>query len=630
MKYPALYISILIDLMLVKSGLEREYSGLRNLSELIEDELGSKPKTTKQHEYIHQSLNKKISKEKLKEGDRITVNETYLKEYLDYLEYDDFDDFKRSVDRIKEVIQAEGFNESDVLFIIPEKINSAVQERIKTSLYKGQSFSPEITTINSFADFSERAKHIQFRKISFLLVSPSIYIKEKETLKEWLEKESKVDILPIWWLNDEDDLVPYGSVLNPNEVLKEPFGFRIIIQFLKYRIDKVKATNPMEDWMLKVFDKLNSIYKKISNQVVDLDHRWFIGVFGLFTLLISLILLFVKCPSKSQIILLRPSIAIGITGLFASLTTKWRARNIDFKIPISLCMFLFLYLVNPISIVKGDNCSLYSNIRGKVFLGKHPLEDATISLPQHDFQTFSNAKGEFLIEWNTKERGLDSILIHIQSNNVDTSLYWETQADQLHVRLKDTLIPLSNSIVRSLISQKIEEFKRKMNGNYLKWRANTQINLQELLAKYTPYNLSGFRYRNEFQFESLDQKITFRKNLIKAGINEVKEVVAPYRMHEFDSCSIFLLEARDFPNYRLDYLMKNSKPIDFRINRLHHIDNNHYKVSISYLENIRDIRVNLNCSRQTNNYKIRQMEVYGFLPTEDYELKFRHGKWSII
>lgn len=381
-------------------------------------------------------------------------------------------------------------------------------------------------------------------------------------------------------------------------------------------------------WIKKIEAEVVNLTNNIVEKVDEVSNKilipFFICLIALVLILVSLII----CPSNFQKVMFRLSLAFGIAGLFSAIAGSWKIKGEEYRGPITFGMFALVYLISSIT-VKGS-CSNNSIQKGKVFLGKHPLEDATVSLPQHDFQTFSNAKGEFLIEWNTKEKNSDSILIHIQSKNIDTALYWKTEAEQLHVRLKDTLVPLSNSIVTNLISEKVEEFQRKMNGNYLRWRANTQINLKELLAKYSPYNLSGFRYRNEFQFESLDQKITFRRNLIKAGIDEVKEVIAPYRMHEFDSCSIFLLGVREFPNYHLNYLMTNSKPIEFRINGLQHIDDNHYKVSISYLENIRDIRVSLNCSKQTNNYKIRQMEVYGFLPTEEYELKFRHGKWSII
>lgn len=374
----------------------------------------------------------------------------------------------------------------------------------------------------------------------------------------------------------------------------------------------------------EVVNLTNNIVEKVDEVNNKVLIPLFISLIAFVLLLVTLII----CPSHFQKVILRLSIAIGIAGLFSAISGSWKIKGAEYRGPFTFGMFVVVYLISSIT-VKG-NCSTNSVQKGKIFLGKHPLEDATISLPQHDFQTFSNSKGEFLIEWDKKEKDLDSLLIHVQAANIDTSIYWKTNFDKLNIKLRDTLIPISRSIIEALITKKVETLNRKVKGNHLKWRINNTISLNELLLKYEPYNSFSYRYRNYFQFESLDQTIRFRKNLINAGIEEVREVIAPYEKHDFNSCTIHLIESKEFPNYSLDYLMSNSLPISYELNKLQRIEDNYYKVSISFQENIRDVRVSLNCSRQTNNYKIRRMEVYGFLPIEEYDLKFRHGKWTII
>jgi hypothetical protein len=385
------------------------------------------------------------------------------------------------------------------------------------------------------------------------------------------------------------------------------------------------------NWLEKL--KINGKYVAMGNVIINktigkINHP-LVAVFGFILLLVVIFFnFFIPCPSRSQYIFLRIGFSIGITLALIPLLGKLKIGKHSFK-GLSILLLLFLtYLVNPAAVVSKDNCGHYSHLNGKIFIGDKPLQEAVISIPQYDYKTLSNSSGEFWIHWKNEKSDSDSIFINVSSEQIDTSFYWKRESGSLLISIADTLIPISKEIIRKLFVSRINDFEKLMQGKFIEWEVNTENNIQELFTLYSSFEAFEANYRNEFKFKGLEHEISFRKNLLSAGI-QVADQLKPFDKHSFDSCKTYILRSTEFPEYELNYLLKNEKNIEFEINKLQFISEDRYKARISFKENIRNIRVLLNCSKKTNGYKVRQMEVYGFLPEEEFDVKFKHGKWFL-
>ncbi|MBL4710064.1 MAG: hypothetical protein JKY48_16665 [Flavobacteriales bacterium] len=376
----------------------------------------------------------------------------------------------------------------------------------------------------------------------------------------------------------------------------------------------------------KIVGEVVNLTNHIVHKVDPVNYKISIVLFGALVFLIIILTVFIDCPSQFQSSILRLSIALGISALISMFTGEWNVKGQSYKGPITFSLSILLYFMTSAAVVKAD-CS-YSSIQGKIFMGNKPLKGALINLPQQDVKVLSNGSGSFLLQWESDESNSDSLLIQIQTQSIDTSFYWIKSSVALQINLRNPLVPISKNMVSDLVDRRIQSFESMMKASFLKWGSSRSISLYQLIEKYEAFDSRESKYRNEFLFQGLDQKIAFRKNLMHFGIIEVEQL-NPYEKHHIDSSSIYLLEAKEFPNYKLEYYVQNERPIQYRIDQLQYVSDDEYKTTVSYQENVRNIRVLLNCSNETNGVKKRQMEVYGFLPVEEYVLKYRHGKWGL-
>ncbi|MEQ8910297.1 MAG: hypothetical protein RIC95_13950 [Vicingaceae bacterium] len=379
-------------------------------------------------------------------------------------------------------------------------------------------------------------------------------------------------------------------------------------------------------------DKLKTKSAKIITHIVNhplgnVDYKWAIITYFALVIVVSIFVFVLECPTTEQITVLRAALAIAVTGLFASIFSKWSENKTEFKLGLLLTLFLAVYLFNPVGLASSSTCTPYLFVNGKLSLGDDPLEGAQVSLPYHDYKTLSNGAGEFALRWN-REEAQDSLLVAVKANGIDTSFYWLTNSAELRVQLKDTILPITKSILTELVDQRIGRLEKHMQAQYRKWEAQAPISLARLISFYKPFEEKENYKRNYFHFYGLENELEYRKNLKSAGIIEVKEL-KPYQKHLFDSCDIYLLKHHAFPEYHLEYLMVNREPLSYKVPQAQQVNDDYYTAKVAYQANIRCVRVKLECSANTDHYKIRQIEFYGFLPLEEYDFHFQHGEWKI-
>lgn len=555
MKYNIHHISVLIDLMLIKAGETKDYSGLKILSEKIEDEIQLGKKTEKQHEYIYGIVNEKIKDAQLKDQSEISIKVEYLNEYLEYLDFESYDSFSNRLKTIQQLLSALTSSAAGVTFLIPLSKKKNLSSHLKEIV-------PFIDRLQYTIDYYDDGESNWEQKLSeksreeiiVWFISSGIYLNQEENLKNWLLKQKENPTIITYWVTDKnDELVSYTSIINSEEPIKGKEDHQDLVM-LMLLISKHQQKRKSEPPAPTILDTI-----KTSTPIK--------AVLGAILILICAYLLKGVLPSSSQ-------------------------------------------------------------ITGKILFGSRPLENAIVNLPQFDSRIVSDQQGEFTIKQEIIKSGVDSLLINIQANGVDTSFYWNTISEFLTVNISDTLTPISRALVEKLILERVRLFDKVLKGNFLKWNIGIRTDLNDLLRQYSSFENKKARYRNEFQFLGLDQRLEYRKNLLAAGISQVR-TYTPYERHYFDSCSIFILNTQEFPNYVLEYLMSNELPIKYEIEELQYHNRDHYTATIAFQQNIRAIRVLLECSNKTSGYKIRQTEVHGFLPEERYVLKFRQGKWSI-
>jgi hypothetical protein len=380
----------------------------------------------------------------------------------------------------------------------------------------------------------------------------------------------------------------------------------------------------------KIVGEVVNLTNNIVNKVDGVDGKTLFLLFGLLVVLIVILTVFVPCPTAFQKIILRLTIAIGITGLFSTISNYWEGRSKLYRGPISVGLFIFIYLGSILGIQAND-CQTYFYSEGQVFKRNIAIKGVTIRLPHQDFEMLSNASGEFFIPWKAEKDSSTQVLVQMEWEGGDTSFYWTKNANPLTVHLPYYYSPLSLSIIEELINQHVLSLEKKTNANLLEWQIDSsQVTSHERLVElYEPFDLLDGNRQNNYAFHGLNQHLTFKKNLITAGINNLK-AITPYEKHGIESCAIYILNSALSGGYKLDYLLLNLKKVQHRIVQQKRVSDTKYRLTVAYKNNIRGVRVDLEEQRRENIVKVRHMNFFGFLPTEEYEVQFKHGKWTLL
>ena len=243
----------------------------------------------------------------------------------------------------------------------------------------------------------------------------------------------------------------------------------------------------------------------------------------------------------------------------------------------------------------------------------------------------SNASGEFFIPWKVEKDSSTQVLVQMEWEGGDTSFYWTKNTNPLTVHLPDHYVPLSLSIIEGLMKQHVLSLEKKIDADLLEWQVDSSqlTTYAHLIKLYEPFELIEGNRQNNYAFFGLNQRLTFKKNLVNAGIKNLK-TITPYQKHYIDSCSIYILNREQLDGYTLEYLLLNLKKVQHRIVQQQRVSDTEYRLLIAYENNICGVRVNLEEQHRKSRLKVRHMNFFGFLPTEEYEVRLKHGKWTLL
>lgn len=217
MKCPVSEISLLIDLMLVKAKLPRVYTGLRDLSERIEDEQGIQHRSKKKNEYLYHVHNEKIANAVVKQEKEIKVSVDYLNEYLTYLGYEDYQSYRDHYLKVKKQLDKLNNNTNDLKFLIPGSSKNRLLEKIENSFYPEQEFDYKVEDFDDTKAWEERLIQNQ-KETAFVWFVPPAFFKS-ELLYKLLQNKDEKSIILIWLTDRLSQLDHFKPIVDVDKQL---------------------------------------------------------------------------------------------------------------------------------------------------------------------------------------------------------------------------------------------------------------------------------------------------------------------------------------------------------------------------------------------------------------------------
>ncbi|MEQ8910298.1 MAG: hypothetical protein RIC95_13955 [Vicingaceae bacterium] len=218
MKCPVFEISLLIDLMLVKAGLQRDYSGLRDLSEKIQEklELGNRSQT--QLEYTYRIDNNKIPTALSKYEDEIKISDEYLQEYLNFLNFEDYQTFREQYLHVKAQLDKLQLKHNIFNFLLPRSKKHPLKEAIEDSFYPGQELAYHVTDFDGEKEWEEQLMNKMEKQLPICFVPPAFF--KSNSLKLFLKSEKANHIVLIWLAERISELEFFNDVIDAEKELR--------------------------------------------------------------------------------------------------------------------------------------------------------------------------------------------------------------------------------------------------------------------------------------------------------------------------------------------------------------------------------------------------------------------------
>ena len=236
MQYSVFHISILIDLLLVKTNLPKERSGLVKILEIVGDK--GKDNQDRIDEQFLYKLEDRIKKSIKLEKTEVKIKSTsYIGNCLDYLGYESYEEFVEDLDRVELQVKPLLSLNQEISFQVPLSKKTFLKSLIDS--YKVQ------WGLETYDDKSESClEKFQHQKAkSFIwFISSNLFQDKADELLKLLKSNSKQNLI-LFWLTDKgsdinqfQDAVDTDSALKGNEILDD---FHLLMQIL-LRITKGK------------------------------------------------------------------------------------------------------------------------------------------------------------------------------------------------------------------------------------------------------------------------------------------------------------------------------------------------------------------------------------------------------
>lgn len=333
----------------------------------------------------------------------------------------------------------------------------------------------------------------------------------------------------------------------------------------------------------------------------------------------------------------------------------------EIKTGSGVAIFVALYFLIPMHVVKDSACNTVSHFNGIVYLADLPHEGIEIKSNALSESDITNSTGSFELTYYGA-RTYKTIDLQLHYRTIDTVLHipWPPADSLFVIRLNDTLPKLTKRIANLAIENFLDHEQRRVEathkGKLLK-QAGRKVHLADVCTPYQHYEKDVESKRNNVLFENALEKLTTQKALIQAQI-PLKPMV-PYHGHYLDNYELYLYECdstvqNGVPKLYLHYALLNKNPIQFTVESLSSLSTTTVLAKVSITENIRYIctQVHFSKRKKTKNNshpegpagsmrattsgasyssgtKTQSMQYLGVRPFQQFILQFETGQWKV-
>ncbi|WP_052600229.1 hypothetical protein [Aureispira sp. CCB-QB1] len=185
---------------------------------------------------------------------------------------------------------------------------------------------------------------------------------------------------------------------------------------------KLTITFQEDSKVLTIMEKINpKKFNDIKSQRAAFEKNIAIGS-GLGTLItVAAFSIFFPCPSEFQYIIFRILIAVGVAAFSVTIAGTLSIENNGIKATGGLGVLVFVYLLNPASIVIRDDCSQHeTKIEGIITINGKLKNSIQISNLESEISRSTNSLGKFEMSIPENELKGDELTFQIKTETIDT------------------------------------------------------------------------------------------------------------------------------------------------------------------------------------------------------------------
>ena len=232
--YNIQHISILIDLLLVKEQLKRDYGDLKKLLRKVEEDADFEKEEDRTGVEYLSKLNNRITEELEKGKETIQVKDTCLTNCIDYLGYDSFKDLSIQIVKVQQQVRQIFKKKSELAILLPENGKRKIVGAIEESEYE----EPHLSYLDQYYNsesptWDEEVLSAIKERATVWFVPASLYKEQLERLKELMVQEKvKAQVLPFIIAAKERDLKELQETFNNENLLGGEDDLMVLVQVL--------------------------------------------------------------------------------------------------------------------------------------------------------------------------------------------------------------------------------------------------------------------------------------------------------------------------------------------------------------------------------------------------------------
>jgi hypothetical protein len=188
------------------------------------------------------------------------------------------------------------------------------------------------------------------------------------------------------------------------------------------------------------------------------------------------------------------------------------------------------------------------------------------------------------------------------------------------------------ALISRSVEDRMEDFAKELDQDFKTTAASAELRpaqQQDIIDHFISFKNLQSHFRNEYEFTNGLTTIRFKKN-VEPALNINFETLSPHNNYDLMSPHIFLIKTKGTDgNTVITYVYVNTQPPEYIITEQDKVDEDKYKVTVSFTNNIRYWIVNLEYPPAPGLPKKSLVQIKGFLPQEDFIFEKDGQQWTL-